>query len=314
MTQEDANELERELRQLVHRIKDLKGVVDRTEYKRLFLKGQQLRLHLIRMGRMSVVTEFDAETNAVGFLEVAGVAVPDSDDSNRAPESLTNGEKPTEVDTESGGTPNDERSVNEFALPRGFLASQAEAFAAEQNPELDSALKLGVTVRPPKVFLQYAHVNADYKNLAIELADRLRVDGLESIIDQYVLGGPSEGWAVWMTRQLKEADFVLVLCSEENLKRFDKEQPPPTGTGATWEGHFIQQYLLDAGAINKKFVPVLLRKEDRAFIPAVLKAFTYYQLYESGHYDNLLRFLTNQPDVNAPPVSPTIKNLPPTRP
>lgn len=313
MTQQNASELEQELRLLVERIKCLKQPVDRVEYKRLFVKGQQIRLHLIRMNRMAAVIDFDTQTNALGFIEEP--AVKDSNSAETTPAELSSfstdeGKPSAQVLHKQDNSSSEDRSAKEFVLPMAFLSTLDETSALDQANALGSVVKQGVTMKPPTVFLQYAHVDATYKELALALANRLRADGVESVIDQYEIS-PPEGWAVWMTKKLRDADFVLVLCSEDNLKRFDKEQPPPKGTGATWEGHFIQTYLLNSGVINNKFVPVLLRKEDLPFIPAILQTYTHYAVFEPEQYDRLFRFLTKQPEINAPPVSPTIKNMPP---
>lgn len=43
-----------------------------------------------------------------------------------------------------------------------------------------------------KVFISYSHDSPEHKNRVLELSDRLRGDGIDSVIDQYE-GSPSQG-------------------------------------------------------------------------------------------------------------------------
>jgi SEFIR domain len=50
---------------------------------------------------------------------------------------------------------------------------------------------------PPKVFISYSHDSFEHTRRVRALADRLRSEGVESWIDQYVQD-PNEGWIRWM--------------------------------------------------------------------------------------------------------------------
>ena len=50
------------------------------------------------------------------------------------------------------------------------------------------------------------------RHLAL-VADRLRTDGIESWIDQYVQD-PNEGWIRWMHSQVEQADRVLLVFTK----------------------------------------------------------------------------------------------------
>lgn len=49
----------------------------------------------------------------------------------------------------------------------------------------------------PKVFISYAHKNQAYEDKVLELANRLRSEGIDAMIDQYE-EAPPEGWPRWM--------------------------------------------------------------------------------------------------------------------
>ncbi len=159
----------------------------------------------------------------------------------------------------------------------------------------------------PRVFISYSHDSAGHKLRVLELANTLRQDGIDARIDRYV-SFPSEGWPRWMTQQVDEADAVLIVCSETYKERFNGAGPAKKGLGVRWEGLILTQALYeDMASNNAKFIPVLFEETSATTIPAPLRPFTYFQL--PNQYDDLLRILTNQPEVEMPAIGAT-KRLP----
>src|SRR5690348_3822145 len=103
----------------------------------------------------------------------------------------------------------------------------------------------------PKVFISYSHDSTEHKNRILALSDRLRQEGVDCSIDQYV-ESPEEGWPSWCERQVAAATFVLVACTETYLRRFQGDEVPRKGLGGTWEGHIITQELYNAQRKNRK--------------------------------------------------------------
>lgn len=50
---------------------------------------------------------------------------------------------------------------------------------------------------PPRVFLSYGHDSDAYRERVLALSERLRQDGIHTILDRYVNGTPPEGWRRW---------------------------------------------------------------------------------------------------------------------
>jgi nucleoside phosphorylase len=160
-----------------------------------------------------------------------------------------------------------------------------------QTMNLDSA--------SPRVFISYSHDSQEHKDRVLELADRLREDGIDCTIDQYE-ESPAEGWQRWMLNQVEEATFVLVACTEQYDRRFRGREAAGKGKGATWEGGVIIQELYDDQGQNAKFIPVTLAPEDANFIPSPLRGATSYRLNTADGYELLYRRLTNQPRTCKP--------------
>jgi hypothetical protein len=59
---------------------------------------------------------------------------------------------------------------------------------------------------PPRVFISYSHDSTEHKELVLRFAQRLRKDGVNAQIDQFVRGRPTEGWPRWMLDKLDWAE------------------------------------------------------------------------------------------------------------
>jgi len=106
--------------------------------------------------------------------------------------------------------------------------------------------------KPKEVFLSYSYDDEKHVQTVLELSNRLRDEGVECVLDQYEQS-PPEGWPRWMDRKIREAHFVLVICTEEYNRRLLGGEPKDGGLGVKWEGGIIYQHLYNAGGNNTKF-------------------------------------------------------------
>jgi tetratricopeptide (TPR) repeat protein len=145
---------------------------------------------------------------------------------------------------------------------------------------------------PPKVFISYSHDSSEHARRVLGLAERLRKDGVDVQLDQYVAGTPPEGWPRWMLNQLDWAEFVLVVCTETYYRRFRGHEEPGKGKGADWEGNLITLELYNAKGRTTKFAPVLFNHQEESFIPEPIRGHTHYLLDSEDNYTKLYAFLT----------------------
>ncbi len=148
-----------------------------------------------------------------------------------------------------------------------------------------------------RVFISYSHDSDQHREKVLALSERLRSDGIETLLDQYVNGSPPQGWPRWMFDQLDAADVVLVVCTETYYRRFRGQEEPGKGKGVDWEGAFITQELYDSRSRTLKFVPVFLSEAAEDWIPEPLRSRTYYALTSQSAYDALYDFLLAQSGV-----------------
>lgn len=145
-----------------------------------------------------------------------------------------------------------------------------------------------------KVFISYAHETDSHNERVFQLSERLRSEGIDCSVDQYEIS-PSGGWPRWSRNQIKQADFVLVVCTETYEKRYEGSESRGTGAGAKWEGEIITQQLYDSEGSNTKFIPIVFDPDDVKHIPTEIRGGTYYILNSETEYEDLYRHLTNQP-------------------
>jgi SEFIR domain/Effector-associated domain 7 len=162
--------------------------------------------------------------------------------------------------------------------------------------------------KPSKIFISYSHDSEAHSDRVLELADRLRQDGIDANIDRYEQS-PIQGWQRWMLNEIEDAQFVLIICTEQYDRRFRWKEEIGKGKGATWEGTIVTQALYDSQGSNSKFIPVLLNSNDEGFVPLPLRSSNIYKLDRENGYQLLYRRLTDQHETPAPPLG-TVTKLP----
>lgn len=153
----------------------------------------------------------------------------------------------------------------------------------------------------PKVFISYYHESNKHKNNVLRLANILRRYGIDCDIDQYH-ASPPEGWARWMVKQIRASDYVILVCTEGYMRRFEGKEKG----GAEVEGKLItQEYLMEGK--RDKYIPVIFSPDDARFIPFIFKDVTFYDLSRHEGIKDLYSHLTGQQIITKPQLGKIIK-------
>lgn len=158
-----------------------------------------------------------------------------------------------------------------------------------------------------RAFITYAHASEDHKDAVRDLANHLRRDGIDAIIDQFE-AHPAEGWAKWMELQFHRADRIILVPSEKYQERYFQEGPP--SSGARFEGALLTTHLLLSGVSFAKIAVAVADRADATFIPDLLQTCQRYEFRSQDGYDALYRWLTEQPAVMPAPLG-IVRKLPP---
>ena len=160
------------------------------------------------------------------------------------------------------------------------------------------------TDRPPTVFLSYSRDSPEHADRVLALADRLRGDGFDAALDQYEVS-PPEGWPLWRERQVKQDDFVLLVCTARYGRITGGEEEAEADRGARYEADLIRNLLYQGGGAGlSRLLPVLPAGSEAADIPLPVRGADFYQVDTADGYGELLRRLMGQAAAPRPPLGP----------
>lgn len=155
------------------------------------------------------------------------------------------------------------------------------------------------TSKIPKAFLSYSHDSLDHKKWVLDLATRLRSNGVESIIDQWSLG-PGDDLPHFMEQNLASADRVLMICTENYVQKAD------AGAGGVGYEKMIVTADLLKHIDSNKIIP-LIRQSGTHAVPTFLQSKLYLDFSREDQmelaFDDLVRAIHGAPLYVAPPVS-----------
>jgi SEFIR domain len=156
----------------------------------------------------------------------------------------------------------------------------------------------------PRVFISYSHDDNDHVAQVHALADRLAGENaVDVILDRDTgPGGPDEGWPEWSERQVLEADYVLIACSEEYARRYEgNDDGSERGRGTVAETRTIRQFLYESKGRNARYRVVLFDSANEAHIPHQLRGYHWFNATEAESYTNLCAWLSaGIKDADAP--------------
>lgn len=150
----------------------------------------------------------------------------------------------------------------------------------------------------PKVFISYSHDSIDHKKWVINLASRLRNNGIDAILDQFELK-PGDDIPHFMETNLADSDKILMICTENYVAKANN------GTGGVGYEKMIITSNLMKRIDENKIIPII-RQLDPSNVPTFLKTKLYVNFYNEldfeFSYDELVRTIHNTPLFVKPPV------------
>jgi tetratricopeptide (TPR) repeat protein len=148
--------------------------------------------------------------------------------------------------------------------------------------------------KQPTALISYSHDSPEHEQRVLELCNRLRARGIDAFVDQFLPGAPSEGWPLWMERQIESRDFTLMVCTEAYRQRFMEEEASGIGRGVVWEARILRNLLYEDSERHSRIVPVLIESGARPFVPTVFRSH-FYDLSDERGFESLLRHLLREP-------------------
>lgn len=153
-------------------------------------------------------------------------------------------------------------------------------------------------MRLPSAFVSYSWDTDEHRQWVLDLATRLRGDGVETILDQWHLV-PGDQLPAFMEKAVRESDHVLIVCTPRYKERSDRREG-----GVGYEGDIITGEVFTTRN-ERKFIPILRRGEWTDSAPTWLTGKYYIDLrgtpYNENQYRDLVTTLLGTRPI-APPV------------
>ncbi|MEE4576602.1 toll/interleukin-1 receptor domain-containing protein [Paenibacillus polymyxa] len=135
----------------------------------------------------------------------------------------------------------------------------------------------------PSVFISYSWSSDEHEKWVIDLATRLRKDGVDAFIDKWRLK-PGHDRFAFMERMIMDEDIhkVLVICDKEYKAKADQRSG-----GVGIETQIISKNVYTH--INQeKFIPVVAERGEsgKEFIPSYLESHIYIDLSSDGCFES----------------------------
>ena len=150
----------------------------------------------------------------------------------------------------------------------------------------------------PTALISYSHDSPEHEQRVLALCNRLRERGIDTMVDQFLPGAPSEGWPLWMEREIERRDFTLMICTEAYQRRFMEDEEAGVGRGVVWEARILRNLLYEDSERAGRIVPVLLEAAARAHVPTVFRGH-FYDVSDERGFESLLRHLLQEPGAEA---------------
>ena len=111
-----------------------------------------------------------------------------------------------------------------------------------------------------------------------------------------------------MDRNIRDADFVLMVCTKTYRRRVMGLEEPSLGVGVPWGGQLIYNRIYHDTPSDSRFIPILLPGFKPDHIPIPVQGHAYYQIaafdFTDPGFEALYRHLTDQPATLRPGLGP----------
>jgi hypothetical protein len=134
----------------------------------------------------------------------------------------------------------------------------------------------------PKAFISYSHDTLEHKKWVLELATRLRNNGIDAILDQFELQ-PGADVPHFMETNLASADKILMICTDKYVEKANMGQG-----GVGYEKMIITSNLMKSIDENK-IIPII-KQTGTTEVPTFLKA-NYTLIFPKLMISNLVMMI-----------------------
>uniref|UniRef100_UPI003F496A2D SEFIR domain-containing protein n=1 Tax=Pseudarthrobacter oxydans TaxID=1671 RepID=UPI003F496A2D len=166
----------------------------------------------------------------------------------------------------------------------------------------------------PTALVSWAHRDPDWSDhqaedwitKAVQFANLLMANGVETSLDLWNETDPLIDWTRWGQLQVQKCQLVIILASKAWRQRWEGTNSPDLGAGAVAESDALKGlFNMDQAAFQRKTLLVLLPGVDQGSIPPDLHRVQrfYVTSLDVAGIERLLRRIHGQPLHVKPPLS-----------
>lgn len=154
----------------------------------------------------------------------------------------------------------------------------------------------------PIVFISYSWDNPEHEEWVLNLATKLRHNGVNVILDKWDLEALGSLLPNFMEKSITKAQRVICIMTPNYKKKTEH-----LAGGVGYEYSIITSEIFLSGANTSKFIPLFRSGKDEDAIPTILKGRKYVDMRDDANYeeklvDELLRDIHNEPKNKKPPI------------
>lgn len=152
----------------------------------------------------------------------------------------------------------------------------------------------------PIVFISYSWDDEEHKKWVLDLANKLRENGIDVILDRYYLSA-GKSVTYFVENSIKRADRIIIVYTPNYKLKADKR----TG-GVGYEYSIINSGLYQNQTDSDKIIPIIRRGTVDESIPTFMTQFIHIDMRNDSNYDNsytdLIREIFNEPAIVMPSI------------
>lgn len=160
-------------------------------------------------------------------------------------------------------------------------------------------------IKIPKVFISYSWTSPEYEDKVLNLAKRLKTDGINVILDKWLLK-PGNDNINFMEKCVKDEtiDYVLILLDKGYTEKANKRKG-----GVGIETQIISKEVYD-DVEQRKFIPIIFDRNEKGEVdvPVYLRTRFHFDLTREdieNQYVDLVKTIYNKPIYIEPELGPS---------
>lgn len=152
-------------------------------------------------------------------------------------------------------------------------------------------------MKNPKAFLSYTWEDETHREWVRSLAEQLRKDGVETILDRWH-AVPGDQLPQFMESSVRESDFVLLVCTQSYKHKSDVRKG-----GVGYEGDIMTGEVFVSGN-RRKFIPILRKGPWDTAAPSWLLGTYYLDFSDDSRFQSSYSQLVSRLSGKALPAPP----------